>query len=240
MSKKKKYSLISALLIICIVLVLFIIFPPSHLQNETTPLSGLELKYIELPEPRYDSETSVEKTLLERRSVREYSDEPLSLDEISQLLWAAQGITNTRGFRTAPSAGALYPLELFLIVGNVNKLPIGVYRYLPNDHKLEKVFDDDKRSELYDVSLSQSSLKNAAVVLVFSAVYDRITVKYGERGIRYVHIEVGHAAENVFLQTVSLNLSAVVIGAFHDEEVQKVIGLKDDEQPLLLMPIGKK
>ena len=240
MSKKKKYSLISALLIICIILALFIIFQPSNLQNETTPQSGLEIKYIELPEPRYDSETSVEKALLERRSIRDYSESSLSLSEISQLLWAAQGITNTRGFRTAPSAGALYPLELFLIVGNVNKLPVGVYRYLPNDHKLEKVLDDDKRSELYDVSLSQSSLRDAAVVLVFSAVYDRITVKYGERGIRYVHIEVGHAAENVFLQTVSLNLSAVVIGAFHDEEVKTVLGLNANEEPLLLMPIGKK
>ncbi|MBC8484531.1 MAG: SagB/ThcOx family dehydrogenase [Ignavibacteria bacterium] len=239
MSKKKKYSLISALLIICIVFVLFIIFPPSHLQNETTPQSGLEIKFIELPEPRYDSETSVEKALLERRSIRDYNEASLSLTEISQLLWAAQGITNTRGFRTAPSAGALYPLELFLVVGNVDNLPAGVYRYLPDGHKLEKVLDEDKRNELYDVSLSQSSLRDAAVVLVFSAVYDRITVKYGERGIRYVYIEVGHAAENVFLQTVSLNLSAVIIGAFHDEEVQKVLGLKDDEQPLLLMPIGK-
>lgn len=239
MSKKKKYFLISALLLISIVLVFFVIFLPSYLQNETTPQSGIELKYIELPEPRYDSETSIEKTLLERRSVREYSDKPLSLDEISQLLWAAQGITNTRDFRTAPSAGALYPLEVFIVVGNVNELPSGVYRYLPNDHKLDKVLDEDKRSELYDVSLSQSSIKNASVVLVFSAVYDRTTVKYGERGIRYVHIEVGHAAENVFLQTVSLGLSAVVIGAFHDEEVQKVLCLKHDERPLLLMPIGR-
>ena len=240
MSKKKKYSLISALLIICIVFVLFIIFPPSHLQNETTPLSGLELKYIELPEPRYDSETSVEKTLLERRSIRNYSEGSLSLSEISQLLWAAQGITNPRGYRTAPSAGALYPLELFIVAGNVNNLPEGVYRYLTEDHKIERVSEGDIRNDLFEVSLRQSAVKEAAAVLVFSAVYDRTTVKYGERGIRYVHIEVGHAAENVFLQTVSLNLSAVVIGAFHDEEVQKVIGLKDDEQPLLLMPIGKK
>ena len=129
MSKKKKYSLISALLIICIILALFIIFQPSNLQNKTTPQSGLEIKFIELPEPRYDSETSVEKALLERRSIRDYSESSLSLSEISQLLWSAQGITNTRGFRTAPSAGALYPLELFLVVGKNKQL---IKKLLPN------------------------------------------------------------------------------------------------------------
>jgi SagB-type dehydrogenase family enzyme len=240
MSKKKKYSLISALLTVCIIVILFIIFRPSILKNETTPKPSLDSEIIDLPEPRYESETSLEKTLLDRRSVREYGEDPLSLSDISQILWAAQGITNPRGYRTAPSAGALYPLELFVVAGNVKDLPEGVYRYLPEDHNLDRILDGDKRDDLYEVSLRQSAIKDAASVLVISAVYERTTVKYGDRGIRYVHIEVGHATENALLQIVSLKLSAVVIGAFHDENVQKVLGLQDDEEPLLLVPIGKK
>ncbi len=240
MSKTKKFLVTLFLVLMSSAIVLFIILSPSNGENESNLSQKQQSTIIDLPEPRYDSEVSVEKTLLERRSVRKYSDVPLTLDEISQLLWAAQGITDPKGYRTAPSAGALYPLEIYVVAGNVNDLSEGVYRYKPKDHKLEMVLAGDKRQGLYGVSLQQSAVKNAAVVLVFAADYDRTTVKYGDRGIRYVHIEVGHAAENAFLQAVALNLSAVVIGAFYDEEVKEVLNMPEDEQPLLILPVGKK
>lgn len=240
MSKTKKFLITLFLVLVSSVIVLFIVLSTSNGENESNLNQEQQLTIIDLPEPRYDSEVSLEKTLLDRRSVREYSNEPLSLSEVSQLLWAAQGITDPEGYRTAPSAGALYPLELYVVAGNVNNLPEGVYRYKPKDHKLEMVLAGNKRQGLYGVSLQQSAVKNAPVVIVFAADYDRTTVKYGERGIRYVHIEVGHAAENAFLQAVALNLSAVVIGAFYDEEVKEVLNMPEDEQPLLILPVGKK
>lgn len=195
---------------------------------------------VKLPEPIYDSKTSVEKALQKRRSLRQYKNLPITLQDVSQLLWAAQGISGTGGRRTAPSAGALYPLEVHVVAGNVTGLSIGVYSYDPYKHELSRVLDSDKRMELSKAALGQSSINKAAAVLVFSAVYERITIKYGERGIRYAHMEAGHAAENVFLQAVSLDLGTVVIGAFHDEEVRAVLHLPLQVQPLYLMPVGKK
>ncbi|MDI6800917.1 MAG: SagB/ThcOx family dehydrogenase [Thermodesulfovibrionales bacterium] len=207
--------------------------------DEREPMESINER-IKLPEPKYDSNTSVEQALLERRSVRVYKDESLTLTEVSQLLWAAQGITDPRGFRTAPSAGALYPLELYVVAGDVNDLPNGVYKYKPHKHELTMVVEGDKRTELCNAVLGQPWVKNAAAVIVFSAVYERTTGKYGERGIRYVHIEVGHAAQNIYLQAVSLNLGTVVMGAFDDEEVKKIMNIGDKEQPLYIMPVRKK
>jgi len=195
---------------------------------------------IKLPEPRYNSETSIEKALLERRSTREYKDEPLTLGEVSQLLWAAQGITEAHwGFRTAPSAGALYPLEVYVVAGKVEGIPKGVYKYRPHGHELVKVKAGDVRNELASTALWQNSVKDGAISIVFSAIYKRTTVKYDERGIRYVHMEAGHAAQNVYLQAVSLGLGTVVIGAFEDNEVKKVIKMKKEETPLYIMPVGR-
>ena len=192
---------------------------------------------IELPAPSYDGEVSLEKTLSERRSRRDFTNEALSLKDFSQILWAAQGITSERGKRTAPSAGALYPLELYVVVGNVENLSPGVYHYHPKGHSVSKVLDGDKRRELQGVALGQSAMGGAAIDLVFTAVYERTTKKYGERGrIRYVHMEVGHAAQNVYLQCESLGLGAVVIGAFEDGSVKTL--LKIEEEPLYIMPIG--
>ena len=202
--------------------------------------SGNDSEIMGLPQPRHDSGVSLEKALLERRSIREYKDEPMTLAEVSQLLWAAQGITNPRGFRTAPSAGALYPLELYIVAGNVENLPGGVYKYKPNAHELVNIAEGDRRRELSSAALNQGSVSNGALVIVFSAVYERTTVKYGERGIRYVHIEVGHAAQNVYLQAVSLNLGTVVVGAFNDNEVKKVMNMRDNERPLCIMPVGRR
>ncbi len=194
---------------------------------------------IELPGPKHDSEISIEKTLLKRRSVRSFRDEPLTLEETSQLLWSAQGITNQRGYRAAPSAGALYPLELYVAAGKVKQIAQGLYRYRPHKHALGKTQDGDIRAALSSASLGQSSVRNAPLVVILCAVYMRITSKYGERGIRYTHIEVGHAAQNISLQAISLGLGSVMIGAFRDEEVRSVLKLGADEDPLYIIPIGR-
>jgi len=193
-----------------------------------------------LPEPRYDGEISIEEALLKRRSIRQYTGEPLTLQEVSQLLWAGQGITDPRGLRTAPSAGALYPLEIYVVVGDVENLAEGVYRYEPVEHELVKILEADKRTDLATAALGQSSVSDAAIDLVVTAVYERTTVKYGERGIRYVHIEVGHAAQNMCLQATAMDLAIVTVGAFDDDQVKEVLNLPEDEQPLYVIPVGRK
>jgi len=195
---------------------------------------------ISLPEPQYDSDVSIEQSLLNRRSIRSYTGEPLTLQELSQLLWAAQGITDPRGLRTAPSAGALYPLELYLVAGDVEDLTSGVYLYEPDGHQLVKTMDGDRRAELASAALGQGCVKEGAVAFVFTGVYERTTGKYGDRGIRYVHIEVGHAAQNLCLQATAMGLGAVTVGAFHDEQVTKLLNLPGDEQPLYIIPVGRK
>jgi SagB-type dehydrogenase family enzyme len=197
-------------------------------------------KIIKLPEPSYDSNTSVEKALLNRRSVRTYSNESLTLAEVSQLLWAAQGVTDSEGHRTAPSAIALYPIELYVVIGNVDGIESGVYRYIPNEHALLKIIEGDRRDELSIAAGKQSHIKNAAVDIVFSVVYEKETEKFGERGKRYSILEVGHSAQNVYLQAESLNLGTVVVGSFNDGKVKKVTGMLDNQSPLYIMPVGKK
>lgn len=195
---------------------------------------------VELPKASLTGETSLEQLLAKRRSIREYLDTALPLAEIGQLLWAAQGITSSQGFRTAPSAGALYPLELYVVVGRVEGLVKGVYHYEASRHRLVKTADQGRLDALAQAALSQAWVKEAAAVIVFAADYDRTMRKYGKRGIRYVHMEVGHAAQNLFLQSGSLELATVAVGAFNDDKVAKVLQLPADLLPLLLMPIGRK
>ena len=205
--------------------------PPS------TPPAAM--RTIALPPPQYNGDTSVEQALLQRRSVREYSAEPLTLPEISQLLWAAQGIRSANGNRTAPSAGGLYPLEVYLVVGEVAGLEPGVYRYEPERHELLLLLAGDYRQQLRQAALDQTAVGDAPAVLVITGAFERTIAKYGERGRQYVHIEAGSAAENVYLQAVSLDLVTVFVGAFQDEEVSKVLHLITDQHPLGLMPIGR-
>jgi len=195
---------------------------------------------IPLPQPRTDGPVSIEKTLKERRSIRDFKDDPLDLAEISQLLWACQGITAAGGLRTAPSAGALYPLEITLVAGRVKDFSAGVYKYRPQDQQLVKIMDGDKRLELASAALGQSCIENAPVSVVLSAVYQRTTKKYGERGVRYVHMEVGHAGQNLCLQAVALNLGAVVVGAFKDVQVRGVLGMPEEENPISIIPVGRR
>jgi SagB-type dehydrogenase family enzyme len=195
---------------------------------------------VVLPEPSVAGSTSLEQLLAQRRSVRDFQSSALELAEIGQLLWAAQGITHLQGLRTAPSAGALYPLELFLVVGEVNHLSPGVYHYRPDGHQLQKVVADDQRKDLGRAAWSQDWIKEAAVVIVVTADYERTARKYAFRAKRYVHIEVGHAAQNLLLQAEALNLATVPVGAFRDDEVARILQLPDDLEPLMLVPVGRK
>lgn len=196
---------------------------------------------VRLPAPRLTGTMSVEEAIAKRRTVRTFSAAPLTLAELSQLLWAAQGITDPDGqHRAAPSAGALYPLEVFAIVGNVGGLSAGVYRYAPRGHELQSVRSGDLRSELAEAAHRQSWVAKAPLVLVIAAVAERTSVKYGERATRYVPMEVGHAAENVCLQALALGLGAGLVGAFEDGTVARVTGLSPKEKPLYLVPVGRR
>lgn len=194
---------------------------------------------VALPEPRLVGEVSVERALALRRSVREFAREPLSLSAVSQLLWAAQGITDPSGLRTAPSAGALYPLEVYLVVGAVSGARPGVYRYDPRRHRLVLVAEGDARKGVAEAALGQSWVAEAPAIVVLAAVYQRTARKYGERAARYVHMEAGHAAQNVYLQAGALGLGTTMVGAMRDEELARVLGLPNQAKPLGLLPVGK-
>lgn len=194
---------------------------------------------IVLPPPSLAGPLSVEEALYTRRSVRTYSTAPLTLAEVGQLLWAAQGITHPAGYRTAASAGGLYPLEVLVVVGHVDDLDAGIYRYHPHGHALSLVALGDYREALSEAALGQLAVAEGAVVLVLAGVYERTAARYGERGRQYVHMEVGIASQNVHLQAVSLGLGAVFIGAFYEEQLQPLLHLAEEERPLCLMPVGR-
>jgi len=199
---------------------------------------------VSLPTPNREGDVSVEEAIAARRSRREYGDGALARRELGQLLWAAQGVTDrASGYRAAPSAGALYPLELYAVVGTpgVEGLEPGVYRYRPRDHELELVTPGDVQSALRAVALDQEFVGAAAVDLVVSAVDERTTRKYGERGRRrYVPMEAGHVGENLYLQAESLGLSTVSVGAFDDAGVRRVVGVPANERPLYVVPVGRR
>lgn len=192
-------------------------------------------------QPKTSGAISVEEALARRRSVREYADAPLTVEQVMQLLWAAQGITNTEyGFRTAPSAGGLYPLEIYLVakISGVAGLEAGIYRYEPRNHTLIKIIEGDFSGQMMAAALDQEWVGAAPVNFVITAVFERTTGKYGERGVRYVWQETGHAAQNIYLQAVALGLGNVVIGGFHDAEVQRILRLSDFEKPAYVIPAG--
>ncbi len=196
-------------------------------------------KRISLPFPEINGNVSLETALKNRRSKRRFEPSSLSVEILGQLLWAAQGITSSKGYRTAPSAGALYPLEIDVVVSRVEALRPGIYRYLPHSHELVLKTNGYFQAALSEAALGQKSVRNAPAVLAICAVYARTMKKYGKRGKRYVHMEAGHAAENVYLQATGLDVNTVAIGAFHDTEVMKTLKLDPEERPLYLMPIGK-
>ena len=192
---------------------------------------------IKLPDPVKDSKFSVERAINERRSIRTYKDAPLTLKEVSQLLWASQG-TVASGRRAAPSAGATYPLEIFFVAGNVEGLKQGLYRYKNKEHSLELIREGDFRKPVSDRALRQDMILKAPATIVVSAVFERTRARYGTRAERYVHMEAGHVGENIMLQATALGLGTVPVGAFIDSEVKSVLGIKED--PLYLFPVGWK
>ncbi len=198
-------------------------------------------RQVKLPSPDFRG-LSVEEALSRRHSVRQYSLEPITLPQLSQLLFSAQGITRSRGeqsTRTAPSAGALYPFEVYVVATRVENLPQGLYHYAVREHGLELVKGGDLHEQISRAGLSQVSLRDAAAVIVLTAVFDRARSKYGERGFRYVYMEAGHIAQNLCLEVVSLGLGSVTVGAFSDEEVNGVIGIDGaKEAAIYLHPVG--
>ncbi len=203
----------------------------------------LELK-AKLPAPKLKGKLSLEEAIKRRRTVRSFADTPLTLEMLSQLLWAAQGITDdVRRFkRAAPSAGATYPIEIFVACGknSVKRLGAGIWRYIPAEHALTRVRPGDQRAALARHSLRQMWAAEAPVTFVIVCNYARTTGKYRERGVKYVHYEAGNVSQNIFLQCESLGLSAGIIGAFHDDDMSASLGLPKELEPLLSMPIGHR
>ncbi|MEM2153883.1 MAG: SagB/ThcOx family dehydrogenase [Nitrososphaeria archaeon] len=220
-------------------------FVKDILSTKTPPSTDGMQSYM-LPLPRFFSNMMLEKALACRRSLRDYLDVPISLDALSMLLWAAQGVTEVNyGFRTCPSAGGTYPLEIYAVVGKEcvliedgKYLPEGSYKYNCKTHSVTMVKGGDLRDALAKASLGQYWVKDARVNIIVCAVYERTTGRYGDRGYRYVYMEDGHVGQNIYLMAAALRLGTVAIGAFYDDEVRNVIGAKDNEHPLYVMPVG--
>lgn len=181
----------------------------------------------------------MEAALSERRSVREYSGKPVSLADIAQILWAAQGVTHADGGRTAPSAGALYPLELYVLAGHVTGLEAGLYRYRIGRHELVELSREDLRRPLAEAAFGQPQVEAAAAVIAVAGVVDRTAAKYGKRAVPYVHMEVGCVGQNIHLQATALRLGTVFIGAFQERRVKRLLEMPGAETPLALFPVGR-
>ena len=201
-----------------------------------------EAKTVKLPEPKLKGKVSLEEAIKKRRCVRKYADKAIELSHLSQLLWAAGGITGERDwFRAAPSAGGLHPLDFYAVAGKgtVTGLEEGVWHYSPKKNALTLLKKGDQRKALQDGALGQGQIGSARVVVAVTVEYARTTRKYGDRGKRYALMDAGFAAENLFLQVQALDLAACVVGAFKDEKVSKVLGLPKEHEPLLLLTIGR-
>lgn len=217
-----------------VMLIAFLVLAGCGSSETTIPeTAGDTIVRLDLPSPDTSDGLSLTDALARRRSVRDYADAPLSTDELSQLLWATQGVTSEDGKRTAPSAGATYPLELYVVTDS------GLYHYQPDQHTLLRLLEGDLRDELAAAAVGQEPVAEAAVTFAIAAVYARTAERYGDRAERYVKLEAGHAAQNLLLQAVALNLGAVPIGAFSDTEVGRVLQLPADHAPLYLIAVGR-
>ena len=227
--------------ILIIFILVFLIIPGCGNSDKNTAAGSAPIssEIIKLPEPRYDSEISLEESLLNRRSIRSYTDEPVTLQEVSQLLWAAQGITDASGHRTAPSAVALYPLSLYLVAGNVQEIVDGVYIYQPEDHTIKRLMDGDIRDELSTAAMGQASVRQGAISFVITVDYGKMTARFGEKGERFGTLEAGHAAQNLCLQATALNLGLVTAGAIYDDQVADVLDLPENLTPVYVIPVGR-
>lgn len=215
-------------------------FSPEKLRAESSPTFPNE-EFVELPRPVLDGTVSVEKAIKQRRTKRVFAKKPLSVEQLAQILWAAQGITEQGGFkRASPSGGALYPIDVYAVVGKgaIVNLARGVYRYRPHDHSMAKITEADARADVASASFGQIWIARAPAIIVLTAEYRRITGKYGERGRRYAVIEVGHIGQNIFLQCEALGLCAGIVGAFDDQDVAAALKAGHEHEPLIIMPVG--
>jgi len=223
---------------LCLLFAVAITAGASAVETAEDLQSGIPTE-ISLPEPDLTGEISLEQALAGRRSIRSFAAQPLTLAQAGQLLWAAQGVTGRDSrFRTAPSAGALCPLEIYLVAANVDGLTPGVYQYIPDGHMIALVASSDVRETLAQAALGQDVVRNSQAVIAISAIYERNSVKYGERSSRYVPMDAGHASQNVQLQAVALGLGTCAVGGFYDDKVSEALFLTDEEVPLLLIPVG--
>ena len=207
---------------------------------------------IQLPSPILDGSCTIEKTLAGRRSVRDFRNDPISIETLSQLAWAAQGVTRIEdapsgwtwgqwagGKRTAPSAGAMYPLELYVVVGNVDGIQPGIYKYKPRSHALTPVCRGDKRTHMSTRGPGQKWLEGAPCLFVIAGIYARLEPRFGDRSAKYLHFEVGHVVENICLQAVALGLGSTVVGSFKDDLLKEAVGMPGEETPFAIVPVGK-
>jgi SagB-type dehydrogenase family enzyme len=188
---------------------------------------------INLPEPKLVGKVSIEEVILKRRSTRSFTAKTLSMEEISQLLWSAQGITDKMNkFRSAPSAGARYPMEIYLATNE------GFYHYHPSKNAIEQLKSTDIRSKLPAAALGQKYLADAPLVIIIAGKLEKLSARYGDRASRYMFIEAGHIAQNIHLQAVSLGLGSVPVCAFNDDVLKTTADLPDDLKPLYIVPVG--
>jgi SagB-type dehydrogenase family enzyme len=198
-----------------------------------------ETRRVKFAEPHEDGIVALERCIRQRRSVRGFCDGPLTQGELGQLLWAAQGVTGAGGERAVPSAGALYPLELYVAVRNVQSLAAAIYHYVAPRHELLLIAPGYQREKLVGAASGQDWIATAPLTVCIAGAFERTTVKYGNRGRGYVYIEAGHAAESLMLQAVALGLATTMVGAFSDEAVGRIFHLRADEAPLCLIPVGR-
>ena len=207
-------------------------------EEALTQIKGETMSVIMMPKPMIKGKISLEEAINKRRSERTFRDVHLTAEDLSQILWAAQGKTDPGGLRTAPSAGAQYPLDIYVVIGKVKGSGEGLYHHDPQRHSLRLLYEGDLRRSLAEACLGQMFIADAPIVIVITAEYERITDRYGERGVRYAHMEVGHVGQNIYLQAEALGMGTVVIGAFRDRVVSKSLRLPEKHRPLYVMPVG--
>ncbi len=225
---KKKY-LIIFLLFSTVIIILF---------KQLNSKSG---DYIKLAKPVTSGKITLEEAINSMRSIRRYSEVKLTMEDVSQLLWAAGGEkvdTVTSASRTYPSAGAVYPLEFYLVAGNVEGIVPGLYHYISDNHTLNLVCKGDIREKIAVVANGQSMIKNSPAAIIITADYERVSSRYGSNGKKYVHMDSGHAGQNIYLMAAARKIGTVAIGAFRSSDVKKIMNLPDNEIPVYIFPVG--
>ncbi|MFO8053298.1 MAG: SagB/ThcOx family dehydrogenase [Candidatus Omnitrophota bacterium] len=225
------------------IILALVIFGIIGWHQNTHSIEMKEKRTIQLPQPEHKGDLSVEEAIFNRQSRRSFKDAPLKLPEISQILWAAGGKnvdTATGPSRTFPSAGGIYPQQFYLSANKISGLDQGIYRYSWSKHQLILIKKGNYSQQLSAAALGQQVVTQAPATIIITALYEKTTQKYGQRGEKYVLIDTGFAGENIYLQSESLGLATVAVGAFSEQEVSKILDLETTQTPLLIMPIGKK